>query len=141
MKRGLLFVIVALIAGPALGCGYCIEDKIAAAYDHAAVTQTLARGHDVAFVAYEVRAPHEVRAPRGRHDEAAIRGAIESIAGVDRGSVRVAAASESLSVAFDPKRLSPGKFLAALDRKLAPLGVEPTLLRFGNPAAPASTPR
>src|SRR3982750_1452609 len=38
-----------LAAGPAAACGYCVEDKIAATYDHAVVTQAFARKHQVAF--------------------------------------------------------------------------------------------
>ena len=133
MSRGPLFMAILLISAPAIGCGYCDEDKIAAAYDHALVAQTLARGHDVAFIAYEVRTK------KSKQGEDAMRHAIERIAGVDRGSVRIAIDSGSLSLAFDPKRLPPGTLAAALDRELSPFGIETTLLRFGNPAVTVST--
>jgi hypothetical protein len=129
MRRGPLLIAIALTSAPAFGCGYCIEDKVAAAYDHALVAQTVARGHDVAFIGFESRAPS------GKDKANSIRHAIEGIAGVDRGGVRVAAESGSISVAFDPRRLPPGKLIAALDRELAPLGVETTLLRFGDPGS------
>lgn len=133
MKHHSLLAAIALASAPAFGCGYCIEDKIAAAYDHALVTQTTARGHDVAFIAYETRAP------AGEDGANALRRALEGIPGVDRGSVRVAAESGAFSVAFDPRQLPPSKLLAAVDRRLAPLGVATTLLRFGNPASAPET--
>jgi copper chaperone CopZ len=135
MNGRVLLVSIALAAGPALGCGYCVEDKIAAAYDHAVVAQALARGHDVAFIAYEVRVL------RAKHDESTIKRAIERIAGIDHGSVRMSTASESLSVAFDPKRLPLRKLATALDRELAAFGIETTVLRFGNPATTPPGPR
>ena len=129
MKRRPLLALMALASAPALGCGHCVEDKIAAAYDHTLVAQTTARGHEVAFIAFEARVS------AGKDGEVAMRRALEGIAGVDRGSVRVAAESGALSVAFDPRQLPPGKLLAAVERKLSPLGLSTTLLRFGNPAS------
>ena len=128
MKQSAYIAAIALVSAPAFGCGYCIEDKIAAAYDHALVAQTTARGHDVAYIGFETRVP----AGKGGAD--AMRRALEGIPGIDRGSVRVAIESGAFSVAFDPRRLPPGKLLVALERKLSPLGVTTTLLRFGNPA-------
>jgi hypothetical protein len=133
MTKGMPLVVIALASGPAFGCGYCDEDKIAAVYDHGLVAKTLAHGHDVAFIAYELRAPIS-----GQSSDA-IRRALELIGGIDRGSVRVA--SESISLAFDPRRLPPSKLLRALDRELGPLGVRTTLLRIGNPASDAETPQ
>jgi hypothetical protein len=131
MRTAILLAAIALASGPAVGCGYCVEDKIAAVYDHGLIAQTLARGHDVAFIAYEPRAPI------GGQGSDAIRLALERIGGIDRGSVR--AASESFSLAFDPRRLPAGKLLRALDRELGPVGVRITLLRIGNPASGAET--
>jgi hypothetical protein len=133
MTKGMPLVVIALASAPAFGCGYCDEDKIAVVYDHGLVAKTLAHGHDVAFIAYELRAPI------GGESSDAIRRALEGIAGIDRGSVRVA--SESFSLAFDPRRLPPRKLLIALDRELGPLGVRATLLRIGNPASDVDTPR
>ena len=128
MRRHLLLAGLVLASAPAFGCGYCIEDKIAAAYDHAQVAQTTARGHDVAFIAFETRVP------AGKGEVDAMRRALTGIPGVDRGGVRVAAEAGAFSVAFDPRQLPPGKLLATLERKLAPLGVTTSLLRFGDPA-------
>ena len=43
-----------LLAQAALACGYCVEDKIAAAYDHAVVVRAADRHHQVAFLSIEV---------------------------------------------------------------------------------------
>ena len=42
-RRPLVALAAALVAGPAQACGYCVEDKIAAVYDHALVSQALAQ--------------------------------------------------------------------------------------------------
>ena len=43
----------ALQSPGALACGHCVEDKIAAVYDHAMVTRSLAVKHRVAFFAID----------------------------------------------------------------------------------------
>jgi hypothetical protein len=115
------------LAVPAAACGHCVDDKVAAAYDHAVVERALAQGHEMAFLSLELAQPAT------RDTEAAIRRAIERIPGVDRGSTRVALEAGGLSLAFDPKRIPAGGVLNALDRAVAPLGARTVLLRFGGP--------
>lgn len=115
------------LAAPAAACGYCIDDKVAAAYDHAVVERAQAQGHELAFLSLEFARPVT------RDTEAAIKKAIEQIPGVDRDSVRVALEAGGLSLAFDPKRRPAGAVLDALDRAVAPLGARTALLRFGTP--------
>ena len=123
-----LAALLMAVAAPAAACGYCVDDKIAAAYDHAVVTRAIAKGHEVVYLSLEFARPV------ARDTEAAIRNAIERISGVDRDSVRVALDAGGLSLAFDPKRAPAGSMLEALDRAVAPLGARTALLRFGNPA-------
>ena len=49
-SRNLLFV-VGLCAAPmtAIACGACVEDRVAATYDHAVMTQAVARHHVLVF--------------------------------------------------------------------------------------------
>ena len=47
--RVLLVAALLALSQQALACGYCVEDKIAAVYDHATVTHALAQKHQVAF--------------------------------------------------------------------------------------------
>ena len=99
---------LALLAGQAAACGYCVEDKIAATYDHAVITRALAGGRHVVF--FHV-------------DGAAVgRAALEQAAsghGIEKGSVRISPDVLTLSVAFDPRRLSLVELNTLLDRKLA----------------------
>jgi hypothetical protein len=89
-------------------CGYCVEDKIAATYDHAVVTQALARKHQVAFFHVDSAAPGRAALERAAY-----------AAGADKGSVRVAADLLTLSFAFDPARATLGVVHAQMEKALA----------------------
>jgi hypothetical protein len=117
---------LACVAGGAFACGYCIEDRVAAVYDHAIVTRTIARGHEMAFLALEIP---PAKAPP---DAAAMRKTVEALPGVDRDSVRVDVSQGALSIAFDPRRVAPGKLVSEVERAL---GTPVTILRFGAPGA------
>ena len=94
LSRLLAALLLAGAAPAALACGYCVEDKIAAAYDHAVVARAFSENHHVAFFHIEGTA----------NADAATRGRIEALsasaAGVDRGSARVSLEAMTLSVAF-----------------------------------------
>ena len=49
MLRAAILSALLAAAGSAYACGVCVEDKMAAAYDHAIVTKALAQKHHVAF--------------------------------------------------------------------------------------------
>jgi hypothetical protein len=103
---GRILLVAALLgASAAQACGYCVEDKIASAYDHALVAQSVAIGHHVAF--YHLDGPLNASADTKR----ALSSAAES--------VRVSLDTLTLSFAFDPKRTSLAAAQSALDRKLA----------------------
>ena len=125
-------VVLALAAPPVFACGYCVEDKVAAAYDHAVVERAFGQRHEVFFLALEFSRPVT------RDTDAAIRRAVENIPGVDRGTVRVAAEAGALSLAFDPGRATASGILKAIDRDLSPLGVGTSLLRLEGPSRIAS---
>ena len=99
-----------LVSGQALACGYCVEDKIAATYDHAVVTKALAQKHHVAFLHVEGAAP----------SRKVLESAIYSAPGVDRGTVRVSADLLTVSFAFDPSKATLGAIHARAEKKLAP---------------------
>jgi hypothetical protein len=107
----------------ALACGVCVEDKVAASYDHAVVVRSLERKHEVVFLAIEGEIAATPRLSRE------IQGAVESAAGIDRGSARVSLASASLSFAYDPARRKLGPIIGALEKSLAPRGLRLSLLR------------
>ena len=97
---------------PALGCGICVEDRIAQVYDHAVVMRAFGAGRQVAFFHIEGKIVPGT-------DARAIATLANSAAGVDRGSARVSLEARTLSVAFDPGRMRFASLQGQLDRKLA----------------------
>jgi hypothetical protein len=100
--------VLAMVSGQALACGYCLEDQIAATYDHAVVTQALAARHPVAFLHIDGTAK----------SRAALEKAAYSAPAVDRGTVRVSADLLTVSFAFDPARGNLGVIHARMERSL-----------------------
>jgi hypothetical protein len=100
------------LAGEASACGYCVEDKIAATYDHAVVTRALQRGQHLAFFHVDGSEPRSEATRRALEDAA-------SMPGVEKASVRISPDLLTLSLAFDPRRVSLAAVMARLDRKLA----------------------
>ena len=115
-----IFIGSSLVAAStaALGCGYCVEDKIAATYDHAVVTRAMAQKHYVAFFHVDGDATPRV-----------LEEAIYAVRAVDAKSVRISPDRLTVSFAFDP-----GTPLAAvqnrIDRKLGERGVSLMPLRI-----------
>lgn len=102
-----------LLQAPLAGaCGHCVEDKVAAVYDHAVVTQAQARNYSVVFFAIEGSL-----AP-GASLKAAIEEAARAVAGVDKDSVRVSIEQAALSLAYDSSRTSAETVRKALAAKL-----------------------
>ena len=100
--------VLAVVSGQALACGYCLEDQIAATYDHAVVTKALAAQHHVAFL-------HVDGAAKSR---AVLEKAAYSAPAVDRGTVRVSADLLTVSFAFDPARANLGVIHARMEKSL-----------------------
>jgi hypothetical protein len=107
---GLMLV---LVAAPAIACGYCVEDKIAAVYDHAVVSGARAAKHEVVFM--------HVEGPSTRQalEQAAY------AAGADRGSVRVSADLLTVSFALDPRRNALGRVHPAMEKRLKGVSLMP----------------
>ena len=123
MRAALLAVLLA--AGQAaLACGHCVEDKIAAVYDHAAITRAVAAKKTVVFFAIDgtLRPGQPMRLK--------IEQLAASVRGVDAGSVRLSMELASLALAFDPRRASLVDVQAGLERKLAPLGLSLLAMRL-----------
>jgi len=115
----LLFVPMAA----AVACGYCVEDKVAAAYDHTVIVRSLDRRHEVAFFAVEGLI---ASGPGARRE---IQNALETTQGVDRGSARVSLDGTSLYFAYDPGRRQLGPITRAVEKSLAPKALSISLLR------------
>lgn len=111
-----------LAAGAASACGVCVEDKVAATYDHAVVARAPARGQVVVFA--EPRGGGEAGGVARRLAAAAARAK-----GVDPASVRASAGPASLSFALDPRVATPAQALAAIARAARMPGLELAELR------------
>ena len=99
---GLLFTL------NALACGYCVEDKIAATYDHAVITRALAQGRHVVFLHVD-----GARVGRAALEQAA------SGRGIEKGSARISPDALTLALVFDPHLISLAELNALLDRRLS----------------------
>ena len=111
------------ITSTAFACGYCIEDKIAAVYDHAVATRAIAQKHQVVFFAVEGNIPP------GEGSRRTLEAIVESVVGVDKGSARISVESASLSAAFDPAHAPIAGMERALSRKLAARGLSVGIMR------------
>jgi hypothetical protein len=111
-----------LLAGSALSCGVCIEDKIAVVYDDALVKRALERHHVVVFAEPVGPGP---KAPA----LAALGAAAARSAGIVSGSIRTANEPAALAFALDPARQDPAAALARLERDAGLRGVKLSLLR------------
>jgi len=128
--RGVVIgTLIAGVASTAYACGYCIEDQIAAVSDHAVVTRATSRKHQVVFFAVEGQIP------AGEKSRRTLEAVVESVAGVDKGSVRISVASASLSAAFNPQRAPFASMERSLSRKLAPRGLSVAILRVMDQAS------
>ena len=110
-------VVALLVSTEALACGVCVEDKIAAVYDHAAVHQALAAKRTVVYFHIDGKLVADERTKRS----------ISSIAratpGVDAASVRVSCELASMALAFDGRRTNLVKVQESLEKRLSAQGL------------------
>ena len=92
----------------ALACGACIEDKVAATYDHALVTGATQYGKAVVFAEPSVPSDSVKFAK-------AIAASARHAHGVDPGTVRTSAQPPTVSFALSPG-VAPEAALAAIER-------------------------
>ncbi len=115
----LMRVAISLVASAApvgaLACGYCVEDRIAAVYDHALNQRVTAERHGLVYLAWD--GPVE-RTEASRLKLLALG---EAVAGVDKGSVRVSMEPAAIALSFDPRRTSADAISIALQKKLREL--------------------
>ena len=95
-----LALFLSLAGGAALACGHCVEDRIAAVYDHALVQRTQANGQQLAYFAW-----HSKAATNEARRLQMVR-SVSALPGIVPGSTRVSMQPEALAVAFDPRRSS-----------------------------------
>ena len=110
-----------LAPGAAHACGACIEDKVAATYDHAVVTNATQHGKAVVFA--------EPREPVGgaRFAKAAAASA-KRTRGVDPATVRTSTEPPTLSFAL-ASGVRPEAALAAIERSTGQPGLHLVLVK------------
>lgn len=102
-----------LAARPAVACGLCDEDKVAATYDEAVVRRAAALRHPLLFAALEGPVAGGTRELADR-----IRSAVAKAPGVDPGTVRISLDPPAISCAWNPSAGSRAGIVAAADRAL-----------------------
>ena len=133
MKTGLsnltVTLLLALGSSTTLACGYCVEDRIAAVYDHALLQRTLALRHEMIFFAWD--------GPLARSDASRqkMMALGEAVPGVDKGSARVSMEPAAVALAFDPQRNSAHGIETALRKKLSILKL--SIVRLQAPPTPS----
>ena len=122
MHLALAACVAALLPAPASACGACIEDKVAATYDHAVVTRAVERGRVMVFA--EVKGAGAAEALTRAARKAAI-----GTRGIDSTSVRISQQPAGLSFALDARARKPVEALAAVQRAAGIAGLELALLK------------
>ena len=109
MRNRLAPLLAAALLAPAaaLACGACVEDKVAATYDHALVTSATKHGKIVVFAE-----------PRSASDPAKLERLLRTAAarapGVEPASVRASQSPAALSFVLDPRGHDPERTLASI---------------------------
>ena len=111
MVRAMLAFGLACSASWASACGYCIEDRVAAVYDHQMV--------EGAVEAAPRRIPLIEGGVADEVTRRAVIGALEAT-GASKRTARVALPPAACSVAFDPARISLEGLVSRANRRLAP---------------------
>jgi hypothetical protein len=110
----------------ALACGFCLEDKLAATYDHALVQRAMQQRRVVVFAE-----------PHAQVDDARLSKSLVAAAGrvrgVDAKSVRTSASPPTLSFVLDPAASNPRSALDAIGKAAALKGLRIELLRVIEP--------
>jgi hypothetical protein len=119
VKAALAFALAACCTA-AFACGHCVEDKVAAVYDHAELMRAEAARHHVAYCAIDGKLEYL------QSGDVAQRGlvqAAEATPGVDRGSIRISVDNAALSFSFDPSKVSVDKAVRTMNKKIAAQGL------------------
>ena len=133
MKKLLLVLFAAgmLAASLAQGCGVCVEDRMAATYDHDLVIGAMDRGHQIVFTDVTSR-------ELARTEWALLSWAVQSVRGVMKGSVRTSKSPMALSFEIDPKATSDATAIKEINRRMGKQPIRVSLIRTMSPREVAS---
>src|SRR5438034_9193578 len=117
-------MVVAISIGvpiPGRACGACVEDKVAATYDHAVIRTAIAKRQQVVFVAVDGPIPASQIGTR-------ITAAASRVRGVQAGTLRTSIAPPAFSFALDGAQ-KPEAALAGFREAVGDRSARLTLLR------------
>jgi hypothetical protein len=114
--------VAACASGAALACGACVEDGVAATYDHAVINTATARHQQVVFVA--VGGPISAEKLNARIAVAASR-----VHGVQAGTLRLSISPPAFSFALDAAQ-EPEAAVAGFRKAVGDSGAHLTLVRI-----------
>ena len=118
---------LAFCSTAAMACGYCVEDRIAAVYDHALVQRTQASKLQLIVFAWDGPL---IRSEASRRK---LMGLVGETPGIAKGSTRVSMEPAALAVAFDPTQTSLEKIQAALQKRLGVMKISIVPLQASQP--------
>ena len=122
LARFITPAVTAMSSAAVLACGVCIDDKVAATYDHAVVTSAVARHQLMVFG--EIAGAVDMKVATSRIARAA-----PEVPGIDRRSVRTSLAPAAFSFALDPAARAPDAAVAELQKRLHVPGATLVVLR------------
>jgi hypothetical protein len=117
-----VFILSATFSAASLACGVCIEDKVAATYEHAVVMKAGTLHHLVVFGEIEGAVDMNVVT-------ASLPAAAKRVHGIDRGTLRTSQSPPAFSFALDPTAQTPSAAVADLQKRLRMQGVKLSVLR------------
>ena len=134
-RFGMLVVALSTMTAPSAvhGCGVCIEDKVAATYDHAVIHAAIAQHRQVVFVAVD-------GAVDVNKIGAQIAAAARKIHGVVAGTLRTAVAPPAFSFALDAVH-KPETAMADFRKAIADSGVRLMMVRIMRDGALIEPPK
>ena len=116
----LVLSVAAAIPGHAIACGACVEDRVAATYDHSVVQSAIARHRTIVFVALD--------GPDASLVGDRIRSAAAALEAVQRESLRYAASPAAFSFML-ARDATPDRVVDAFRKALGGKHVTMTIVR------------
>ena len=120
--------VLVTLAPAAWACGVCVEDRVAATYDHAVVQRAAAKGNVMVYCAVS-----------GELDATRIRSAARRVRGLDLASIRFSSEPAAVSFALDGARQSPQAAVSMLQQAM-PAGIAVAIVKVVAPAGTAIKP-
>ena len=117
LARFICAAVTAMSSAAVLACGVCIDDKVAATYDHALVATALARRQVVVYA--EVKGAGEA----GARTRTALTAAAK-VRGIDARTLRASREPATISFALDEDVANPAAALAAVQRHASGTRIE-----------------